>query len=102
MESVNSQTSKHSTAENDPLIDEVREIRREIGERNAHDLDRVFEELWHVERDYADRSGVFSGVSNEAAAKVEDSWGDLTGPGSDPLLDEVRAVRTGERPARPS
>jgi hypothetical protein len=60
----------------DPLIDEVRQIRREICERSGHDLDHLFEELRQVERQYAERRGVFSGVNDEAAARVQASWGE--------------------------
>lgn len=99
MDAMNSQMSEPSTAENDPLIDEVRQIRREIGERNNHDLVRMFDELRTVERDFAERRGVFSAVSETAASRVESSWGDLSGPGRDPLVDEIRAVRSGNHTA---
>jgi len=88
-----------ASAESDPMIDEIRQIRREIGERAGHDLDRLFEELRVLERQYAQRQGIFSGVSKEAAARVEASWGELSGPGSDPLIDEIR-TRRGGRPSR--
>lgn len=86
--------------ESDPMIDQIREIRGKIGERTGHDLDRLFDELRLLERQFAQRQGVFSGVSQEAAARVEASWGDLSGPERDPMIDEVRARRSNSRPAR--
>ena len=93
---MDSDTSQSLTADSDLLIDEVRRIRREISERNGHDLDRLFEELRQVESEYAARRGIFSAVSSEAAARVEASWGDLSGPGSDPVIEQVRALRSGQ------
>lgn len=82
-----------ATQNADPLIDEVRRIRRTICERTGHDLDRLAAELRAVEQDYAARRGVFAKVNEEAAARVQASWGDMTGPGQDPLIDEIRSIR---------
>jgi hypothetical protein len=100
MSTMDSQNAQDPTHEGDPLIDEVRQIRREICERNGHDLDRVFEELRQVERDYAGRRGVFATVTAESLARVEASWGDLSAPVTDPLIGELRAIRTNRRPTK--
>jgi hypothetical protein len=94
---VSSGNSHAANRESDPLIDEVRRIRREICERTGHDLDRLAEELRQVEREYAQRDGVFAGVSTEAAARVQASWGDMSGPGEDPIVEEVRSARQASR-----
>lgn len=91
--SMSSRDLQAADGEPDPLIDEVRRIRGEICASTGHDLDRLAEELRQIQCEYANRRGVFSGVSAEAAARVEASWGDMAGPGEDPLIDEVRAVR---------
>ncbi len=78
---------------NDPTVDEVRRIRHEIAAQHGNDLDRLAEHLRQVERAYAERQGVFAAATSEAAARVEASWGDMTGRGQDDLIDEVRALR---------
>ena len=77
----------------DPLIDEVRAIRREICREFGNDVDRLCDHLREVERQYESRTGVFIGVSKEAAAKVVESWGQEAQGLDDPLIDEVRALR---------
>ena len=44
-----------SHAKPDPLIDEVREMRRQLIERFDGDLDRLAEHLREIERRYPDR-----------------------------------------------
>ncbi len=44
-----------SGPELDPLLDEVRRIRREISERFSNDVDRLCEHLREVEREVGDR-----------------------------------------------
>lgn len=39
----------------DPLIDEVREIREEIGRECGHDLNKLFEELHRIQKQQQDR-----------------------------------------------
>jgi len=39
----------------DPLIDEIRAIRRKISDRFANDVDRLIEHLREVERQHPDR-----------------------------------------------
>lgn len=92
---MSSRKSRAADGERDPLIDEVRRIRRDFCKRAGHDLDRLAGELRQIERAYAQKTGVYSKVSAESAARVEASWGDLSGPEEDPLMDEVRAIRTG-------
>lgn len=94
---VSSRHSQLPDCQSDPLIDELRRIRQVICERTGHDLDRLAEELRQVEREYAQRGGVFAGVSTEAATRVQASWGDMSGPGDDAIVEEVRSVRQGSR-----
>ena len=82
-----------SSGRTDPLIDEVRAIRREICQRFGNDVDRLCDHLREVERQYESRTGVFAGVSKEAAAKVVESWGEEAQRLDGPLIDEVRAIR---------
>lgn len=77
----------------DPLIDEVRGIRRAICAEFGNDVDRLFEHLRQVELDYAARRGVFACVTKEAADEVAKSWGEQAYRTDDPLVDEVRAIR---------
>ena len=90
---MNQQTVTEVATESDPLVDEVRQIRRKICEAAGHDLDRLVEDLRRVERDYAARAGDFAGITADAANKLVASWGDMNGPGDDPLLDEIHAIR---------
>ncbi|MBN1346990.1 MAG: hypothetical protein JXQ73_30145 [Phycisphaerae bacterium] len=77
----------------DPLIDEVRRIRREISQEFGNDVDRLCDHLEDVQREYESRRGVFSGISSEAAASLVESWGEEARTLDDPLVDEVRRVR---------
>lgn len=78
----------------DPLIDEVRQLRSDICEAANHDIDRLAAELRQMGEEYETRSGIFAVVSQEAAARVVASWGDLSAPAADPLIDEVRTIRS--------
>lgn len=49
----------------DPMIDEVRDIRRQIIESVGGDLDLLAEKLREVEAAYQARTGVFAGVPLE-------------------------------------
>lgn len=53
---MNPQITQSSTVEHDRLINDVRQIRRKICERNDHDLDRLFQGLREVARQYSDIS----------------------------------------------
>ena len=44
-----------SNTASDPLIDEVRAIRREISERFGHDVDRLCDHLQELERQHPER-----------------------------------------------
>jgi hypothetical protein len=77
----------------DVLIDEVRAIRRAVCVEFDNDVDRLFDHLLEIERDYAARRGVFAGVAREAAARVAASWGEQARRTDDPIVDEVRAIR---------
>ena len=77
----------------DPLIDEVRRIRRSICEQFGNDVDRLCDHLAIVARDYDDRRGVFSGLSTEAASRLVASWGEDALRQDDPIVDEVREIR---------
>jgi hypothetical protein len=82
---------------NDPMVDEIREIRRRIAADLGNDFEKLAEHLRQVDRDYAERRGIFAAVTREAATRVEESWGDMTAFPSDTLVDEVRAIRNGKR-----
>ncbi len=77
----------------DPLIDEVRRIRRSIGEQFGNDVDRLCDHLEAVSRDYDERRGAFGGLSAEAAAQVVASWGEDAWRQDDPMVDGVRDIR---------
>jgi hypothetical protein len=79
----------------DTLIDEVRRIRQDICNQFGNDVDRLFDHLLEVQRDYAARRGMFADVTQEAAARVVESWGEQTARTDDAIVDELRAVRKG-------
>ena len=91
----NNQTSE-------PLVDEVRNIRAQIAEEFGNDLDKLVAHLRQVERDYSERRGIYAHISREAAARVERSWGDMTGPVSEPIIDEIREIRRGLAANKPT
>jgi hypothetical protein len=74
----------------DPLIDEVRAIRRKVVEAAGHDLDTLFSQLREVEADYAARKGIFAAIPR---ALDEELFPDMNKPLPDPLIDEIRAIR---------
>lgn len=79
----------------DPLIDEVRALRRAICSEVGNDVERLAASLHEVEREFQDRSGAFSGVTPEAAERVTASWGDDPYHTDDSLIDEIRTIRRG-------
>jgi hypothetical protein len=83
---------KHRQEYGDPLIEEVRAIRREIGAQFGHDVERLCEHLREVQRDYSARRGPFAGVSADAARRVAEGWGPLDA-NEDAIVDELRAIR---------
>ena len=78
---------------NNPIVDDVRRIRREVCENLGHNMDRLGAELRRVAREYAAGQGVFASATADAAARVVASWGDMTGPGVPGSSDEVRIIR---------
>jgi hypothetical protein len=84
-------------ANKDPMIDEVREIRRRVSADLGNEIEKLAEHLRQIDRDYAERRGIFADVTREAAAQVEQSWGDMTAFPNDTLVDDVRAIRNGKR-----
>ena len=81
----------------DPLIDEVRSLRRSLCDVVANDVDRLCDRLAQIDRDYRNRTGGFASLP----WKVEGELFPDAGSGTpDPLIDEVRALRRGhsERP----
>ncbi|HEV8604840.1 MAG TPA: hypothetical protein VGQ99_05710 [Tepidisphaeraceae bacterium] len=79
---------------NDPMVEQVHQIRRQIAEQCGNDIDKLAEHLRQIGRDYAQRRGIFATVTHHAAAKVETSWGDMSAPPDDRLVDEIRSIRT--------
>lgn len=79
----------------DALIDEVRFLRRQVCAAVGNDVDKLIDSLREVERDFAERRGVFACVTDEAVAEVLASWGDDPYRTDDPLIDEVRKLRRG-------
>jgi len=78
----------------DPMVEEVRQIRAAIVAKFGNDIDKLANHLLQVGRDYAERRGIFATVTRKAAAKVQASWGNMSAPPHDVILDEVRAIRT--------
>ena len=77
----------------DALIDEVRSARRAVCTQFGNEVDRLFDHLLEVERDYSARRGAFAGVNREAAMRVAECWGEQTRGTDDPIVDEVRTIR---------
>jgi len=90
---MNPKTNDMAGMSNDPLVAEVREIRRAIGEEFGNDVDRLCDHLATVARAYDERRGVFACATKTAAAKVVTSWGDDVHGTDNPVVDEVRAIR---------
>jgi hypothetical protein len=76
-----------------PIVDDVRKIRQSICGLFGHDLERLGAELRRVEQDYDQRRGIFAAATDQAAASVMASWGDMTGPAIDGTIEGVRALR---------
>jgi len=75
-------------------VDEVRVIRRQIVAEHGNDIDRLCDHLEQVERDYRARAGAFAGADAARLNQVIAGWGAEVNDVSDPLIDEVRAVRS--------
>jgi len=74
----------------DPLIDEVRAIRRRIVADAGNDVATLCEQLRKVEGEYQQRIGVFAQVPREIG---EELFPEMNTPIPDPLMDEVHAIR---------
>jgi hypothetical protein len=48
-------SSETPTGRPDPLIEEVRELRRKVSEECGHDLDRLFDKLRQIEANWPGR-----------------------------------------------
>ena len=81
---------------NDPRdwVQEVRAIRRQIVAEHGNDIDRLCEHLKQIERDYRARTGAFAAADVARLDQVIAGWGDEVNDVSDPLIDEVRAMRS--------
>jgi hypothetical protein len=75
------------------LLDEVRAIRRQVTDPFGENVEQLCDHLREVEREYATRSGRFAGLFTTTAAEVVASWGPEIYDLSDPLIDEIRAIR---------
>ena len=78
----------------DPLIDEVRAIRRSISDRFGNDVDRLCEHLRKVEATHSGptiRPSEVATVQQAPAAPVSEHT--RATEHADPLLDEIRAIR---------
>jgi hypothetical protein len=75
------------------IVGDVRRIRAEIGEQFGHDLDRLAKDLLRVEGEYLRREWIFKHATKEAADRVVASWGRMAGGLSNPVVDDVKAIR---------
>ena len=74
----------------DPLIDEVRAIRREICAEYGNDVDRLVDHLRQVEAEYRSGSGRFAGLLKLTSAQVVAGWGDEVNDLTDPVVEDAR------------
>jgi len=74
----------------DPLIDEVRQLRRDACGSVGNDVDRLGDELERIEKDYRERSGRFANVPRTA---TQDLFPDAARLPPDPLNEELRSIR---------
>lgn len=65
-----SENTKPSNCDNDPLIDEVRSIRRSMCEEFGNDVQRLAEHLITIEEEYKLRIGRFAGVPRESDTDI--------------------------------
>lgn len=79
--------------EADPLIDEVRSIRRDMCDQFGNSVDRLCEHLREAETEYRSATGSFAGLSAESVERVTEGWEREAREAADPLIDEVRAMR---------
>ncbi|MGA2442269.1 MAG: hypothetical protein ABSH08_15050 [Tepidisphaeraceae bacterium] len=76
--------------EADPLIDEVRAIRRSICDLFGEDVEKLAEHLRAVEREYRGRTGRFADVPLEPGQEL---FPDALQAQVDPFLSDLRKLR---------
>ena len=79
----------------DPLIDEVRELRRQVSEESGNDVDRLCDELQRIESEWRTRTGRFADIPK--TPPTSELFHGSARPAPDPLLDELRELR-GQKP----
>lgn len=79
----------------DVMVDEVRSIRASISREYGDDVDRLCDHLAEVGEDFRERRGIFSSISPSAMQRLVESWGADAQRSDDPLIDEVRRIRSG-------
>ena len=75
---------------NDPLIDEVRAIRRQVAAEAGNDVGTLCDRLREVEKQFRSRIGPFAVVPG---AGDEELFPEAGAPVADPLIDDVRHRR---------
>lgn len=84
--------SDRTYMQDDPVVSEVRAIRREVCESVGNDVGLLCEHLQEVERDFQSRTGVFSTIAQPTLDSVIASW-ERDATHADPLIDDVRKAR---------
>ena len=74
----------------DPLIDEVRAIRRSICDEFGNDVEKLVEHLRAVEAEYRTRTGRFADVPHEVDGEL---FPDAARDEADPFLADLRELR---------
>jgi len=89
--------SQDNSPASDPLIDEVRAIRRAVCEEFGNDVDRLCDHLQEIEREYHTRTGRFAGVPRELDREL---FPESAVTGLDSPLGEVRSSKGQGRPSQ--
>lgn len=85
-----SDNDNETRSSSDPLIDEVRAIRRAVCDEFGNDVDRLCDHLQEVEREYHARTGRFVNVPRKLDRELfPESAVALPDPG----IDEVRTMK---------
>ncbi len=82
----------------DPLIDEVRAIRRAVCADFGNDVDRLCDHLVEVEREYRTRTGRFANLPRKLDAEL---FAESAVAPPDPGMDELRAMKDQPSSRRP-
>ena len=85
---VNSQQT--TTEETDPLIDEVRTIRRSICDEFGNDLEKLVAHLSKVEDEYRTRTGCFTAVPRQIEGEL---FPDVARDEAEPFVSDICEVR---------